>query len=68
MKVKDGAIKLVIIFRILAGIASIPVAFETFSFCMRMKKKLHEPQYSEWTVGTLSCATCPPIFMARKCN
>ena len=29
MKVNDGAIKLAIIFRILAGIPSIPVVFET---------------------------------------
>ena len=33
MKVKDGAIKLAIIFRIFAGIPSIPVAFEILRFC-----------------------------------
>ena len=45
MKIKDGAIKLAFIFRIFAGIPSIPVTFEAFSFCRRMKHRRMKQAY-----------------------
>ena len=29
----------------------------------RSRIRIHRAQYSEWTVGPLNSATCPPIFM-----